>query len=408
MKLNLNKNKRYILGCSFGPDSMALFYLLLNGNYDFVVCNIDYNYREGSIEETEGIRRVCEEKNVPFYTKNVQFSPIFHNFEAWARKIRYDFFKEIGTKLGIYNILVAHQQDDLIETYFMQKKRGSFVTFFGLKKRYKIGDFYIIRPLLNYRKIDLKNYCDKHCYSYILDPTNLDENYLRNYYRNEIVLKLNKDERKKIINDIKEENLKNKLSIEKAEKIVKNHKYISVKEASKLSIEELYISIIKLLENFEIRTEFSKKSVNELFKNIKNFKKWEVKIDEENYLLKDEKYITVININFNYSFEFNEQNYQNNYFKLNLNELTKKYGKHENFIVNPAETASFYEISGFKKKINRIFIDWKMPPTIRKRWPGIFDENGNLLYIPRYRSNLKYNDKSLLKFKENVLFSITK
>ena len=145
-----------------------------------------------------------------------------------------------------------------------------------------------------------------------------------------------------------------------------------------------------------------------MFKNIKNVKKRELKIDEENFLLKDEKYITVINKNFNYSFEFDEQNYQNNYFKLNLNKLTKKYGKRENFVVNPAETASFYEISGFKKKINRIFIDWKMPPTLRKRWPGIFDEKGNLLYIPRYRSDLKYNDKSLLKFKENVLFSITK
>ena len=43
--LKLDKKKKYIVGCSFGPDSMALFFMLLKENYDFVVLNIDYNYR---------------------------------------------------------------------------------------------------------------------------------------------------------------------------------------------------------------------------------------------------------------------------------------------------------------------------------------------------------------------------
>ena len=92
MKLNLNKKDKYILGCSSGPDSMALFYMLLNGNYNFIVCNIDYNYRDKSYEETDLVREECKKYNIPFYTKSVLFQPNFGNFEAWARDIRYDYF----------------------------------------------------------------------------------------------------------------------------------------------------------------------------------------------------------------------------------------------------------------------------------------------------------------------------
>lgn len=99
--LKLDKKKKYILGCSFGPDSMALFFMLLKENYDFVVCNIDYNYRPESKRETDSIEAVCKQKNIRFYTKNVLFSTNFHNFEARARKIRYDFSKKSVEKLGI-------------------------------------------------------------------------------------------------------------------------------------------------------------------------------------------------------------------------------------------------------------------------------------------------------------------
>ena len=35
--LNLEKNKKYLLACSYGPDSMALFDMLLKEGYRFAV-----------------------------------------------------------------------------------------------------------------------------------------------------------------------------------------------------------------------------------------------------------------------------------------------------------------------------------------------------------------------------------
>ena len=60
LKVDLDKNKKYILACSYGPDSMALFNLLLKNNYDFVVCFLNYKTRPESDIEEEKITTFCK------------------------------------------------------------------------------------------------------------------------------------------------------------------------------------------------------------------------------------------------------------------------------------------------------------------------------------------------------------
>ena len=50
--LNLNKNQKYLLACSHGPDSMALFYMLKEEGYNFAVAHVNYHHREESNLET--------------------------------------------------------------------------------------------------------------------------------------------------------------------------------------------------------------------------------------------------------------------------------------------------------------------------------------------------------------------
>ena len=59
LEINLDKKEKYILGCSFGPDSMALFHLLYNNGYNFVVCNIDYNYLCEKSDKVIQIEKQC-------------------------------------------------------------------------------------------------------------------------------------------------------------------------------------------------------------------------------------------------------------------------------------------------------------------------------------------------------------
>ena len=42
-------------------------------------------------------------------------------------------------------------------------------------------------------------------------------------------------------------------------------------------------------------------------------------------------------------------------------------------------------IKDYVKEVRRLFIDWKMPITLRKRWPVILNKNNKVIYIPRYQ-----------------------
>ena len=124
--LNLDKNKKYLLACSFGPDSMALFDMLLKGGYSFEVAHVNYHFRKESDYEELSLRNYCKEYEINLHVyENKKI--IRNNIEATCREIRYDFFADIYHKYGFDGLLIAHNQDDLIETYLLHKKRKNLV-----------------------------------------------------------------------------------------------------------------------------------------------------------------------------------------------------------------------------------------------------------------------------------------
>ena len=69
-------------------------------------------------------------------------------------------------------VMTAHHQDDVLETYLMQKQRKSQVDFFGLKSEVTIYHVKVLRPLLSYTKQQLIDYCAEFKISYVIDdPT---------------------------------------------------------------------------------------------------------------------------------------------------------------------------------------------------------------------------------------------
>ena len=49
-------------------------------------------------------------------------------------------------------------------------------------------------------------------------------------------------------------------------------------------------------------------------------------------------------------------------------------------------------ISGHPVEVRRLFIDWKMPMTMRKYWPVIINKKGEIIYIPRYQKDFQKED----------------
>ena len=126
--LNLEKNKYYLLACSFGPDSMALFDMLLKEGYKFAVAHVNYHLRAEASDEEISLRNYCLTNGVGIYVKSVTENLGDSNLEKKCRDIRYSFFIDLVKQKGFDALLVAHQEDDLIETYLMQKQRKNLFT----------------------------------------------------------------------------------------------------------------------------------------------------------------------------------------------------------------------------------------------------------------------------------------
>lgn len=392
--LNLDKNQKYLLACSHGPDSMALFYMLKEEGYNFAVAHVNYHLREESDEEQRELEAYCKKNNIELYVKEVNESLGNSNLEEQCRIIRYTFFKELVDKYHFYAILIAHNQDDVIETYLMQKTRQNLVEFFGIKENPIIFDTKIIRPVLGFTKQELLIFCDINKVEYSIDKTNLQDAFLRNRIRHQVVEKMSKEEREKIIEEMALENEK----LAKLQKKISEIKTKSIEGYNRLTDDEFLYAIVslgrKIKSNFvmsraqglEIRKIFKSNKAN-VSVDISGLKL--VKSYDSFDLIEDGK-------EQDFSFEIKEpMKLETEYFFLdftgdtsNRNVTLDDYP----LTIRNAKPEDTYIISGYSKQLRRLFIDWKVPVTIRKRWPVIVNKKGIIVYVPRYQKEFKKAD----------------
>ena len=104
---------------------------------------------------------------------------------------------------GYDALLVAHHQDDLIETYLMQKRRQNCPNYFGISQKTIIKGMTVIRPLLSFSKKELEEYCVDNHVPFAIDKTNFDTSILRNKIRHEVIAKMSNEDRKNLLKEIK-------------------------------------------------------------------------------------------------------------------------------------------------------------------------------------------------------------
>lgn len=192
-----------LLGVSGGPDSMYLLDLLYSKRNDIVVATVNYNVRENSSYDVEVVRKYCQEKEIIFEHLEIDKNACFKgNFEQWARNIRFDFFKKLYEKYNCEALYLAHQKDDFIESYFMQKESNRKPDFFGIKAQNEIFGMNVLRPLVNtVFKSEILEYLHKNKIDYAYDYTNDLTIYTRNKIRNRLK-NLSNREKSKIIDEI--------------------------------------------------------------------------------------------------------------------------------------------------------------------------------------------------------------
>ena len=204
----MDKNIRelpWLIGCSGGPDSMALLAMARALNMKIMVACVNYLKRDSAIRDVKIVERYCLKYHIPFFLLDKPYE-YEGNFQAFARKYRYDFFKELVVKYQLAGVLIAHHKDDLIETYIMQKDKKLAVDYYGLKKEIYLNGLRVYRPLLAYDKNDLENYCLFHRIQYGIDESNLSDDYARNVIRHNMIDKMDKVDKDEMVLKINEEN----------------------------------------------------------------------------------------------------------------------------------------------------------------------------------------------------------
>ena len=390
----LNKSQRYVLACSFGPDSMCLFDLLYKNSIDFVVAHVNYHARLESNQETKDLRDYCDKRHIPFFLKDVKYQKRYGNFQSWAREKRYLFFKEVCQVVGTSNVLIAHQEDDVIETFFIQKQRNAEVFSYGILTNSIVLDTNIIRPLLELTKTDIEQYCVENRVPFSLDSSNLEKKYTRNKLRIEVVAKLSKEERKKIIAEIDNLNAELVERKEELEKMYSPFNMIDVEELKQLNKHDLYFVVYRMVTKAIPPRKFTPqlyKIINRLIFSMKP--NGQHKLSATISVVKEYGTLYIANLKKikSYSIQVRSPQVVNtDYFKIEL----EKEMPHRNIsssdwpiVIRSAKPNDKYQIADYEVTVRRLFIDWKVPTIMRQVWPIIVNKDGKILYIPRYREN---------------------
>jgi len=188
-KLRINKSHKILLAISGGADSIVMLDLFAKSNFICGVAHCNFHLRRDESNKDEKlVEELANSYNFPFYKIDFQTKNYAKengiSIEMAARELRYNWFEEIRQKFDYQYIAVAHHQDDVIETFFINLTRGTGIRgLSGIKE--KTGN--IIRPLLFTDRKGILHYIDKNNLEFRDDHTNEDTNIIRNRFRHQIL-----------------------------------------------------------------------------------------------------------------------------------------------------------------------------------------------------------------------------
>lgn len=421
-ELDLKYGDAVVVGVSGGPDSMALLHLLirLKKSLDLqVICaHVHHNVRKESDEEKKFVERFCANNGVVFEWHKIEDYGD-DNFHNEARSIRYNYFAKIVKKYNAKYLFTAHHGDDLIETILMRIVRGSTLRgYSGFSKVVNMGEYTIVRPLINVTKDEILKYNKENKIEYVLDSSNFKDVYTRNRFRKYIVPALKKEdpavhekfykfsttllEYNEYIDNVVRKKLskvyiQNVLNIEE---FLKEERIIQMKIIYYI-LEHNYQDDLMLITDQHVNLIYnlihSNRANGKIYlpnniRAVKSYNTFEL-LQEE---IKSNEYeielIDYANLPNGRNIEFVEEadSDSNYYCRLDSSEVTLPLH------VRSRQNGDKMYVKGMlgRKKINDIFIDEKIPAEERDLWPVVVDSTGQIVWLPGLKKSKFAKSKS--------------
>ena len=385
-------NKRYLIGVSGGPDSMALLDMARKKYRHIEAAHVNYHKRDSAKRDENIVRRYCRKYGIAFHILNLNPDKVKGNFQSYARIERYSFFERICNKNKLDGVLVAHHKDDHIETYLMQKERKLGVEYYGLAKENTLYGVKVYRPLLDYTKQDLIKYCEDNNIEYGIDESNLEDDYARNRIRHSKVDKMSLKQKNHLVLKIEKENKKKYKANQYAEKYLDKEIY-TVKQFLRL----------KYLNEF-MHLYFPHKSdihIKEILRQLETGKQCIFK-SEYIYLVKQYNKVSVFKVPEEYSYTFKSlkdmKSKSYKYFRLAKKGSSKNgvtvSAKDFPIIIRNCHDNDEIKMTYGTKKLNRFFIDNKIRLKDRLLWPVMVNKNASAILVPEIGCDIKhYSEK---------------
>lgn len=414
------KNDKIVVGCSTGPDSMALVDMLLKirNKYDLniIIAHVNHNVRKESYEEAEFIKNYCLENNLIFETMTIEEYGD-DNFHNEARNIRYRFFENIVYKYEADYLMTAHHGDDLMETILMRIVRGSNLNgYSGFKPIVDMDNYKIVRPLVTYTKKELEDYDIENNVKYYIDSSNSKDKYTRNRFRKYMLPFLKSEDK-----DVHLKFLKFSKSLEDAYRFIDKTKNNAIKRCiiddkimiDKFLLEDEFIqreilyyilsdfyqddliligdrhidNILKLINSNRANAYinlpndvFAKKTYNifEIKRATNVITGYEIEFDKIALLPNNHTIERVDSISGN----------SNNICRINSKDIVLP------LIVRTRKIGDRIMVKGLDgtKKVKDIFIDKKISVDDRDSWPIVLDSKGRVIWIPGIKKS-KFDKK---------------
>jgi tRNA(Ile)-lysidine synthase len=181
----LAAGERLALAVSGGPDSMAMLVLAQVACPGMVIAaTVDHGLRADSAGEAAMVAAYCAAIGVPHAVLHPREPITGASLQAQARAARYAVLTDWVAGEGAIALLTAHHADDQAETFLMRAARGSGLAgLAGVRARRLDRGVMVLRPLLEWRRAELRAIVRRAEAPFIDDPANSDPRHDRTRFR---------------------------------------------------------------------------------------------------------------------------------------------------------------------------------------------------------------------------------
>ena len=173
------------IAVSGGPDSLALLLLAAAARPGMVeAATVDHGLRREARQEAQFVASICKQLALPHHILHARVAP-GASLQAQARTARYRVLGAWGIECDLGAIASGHHADDQAETLLMRLARGAGLSGLAATRRRRVLEpgVTLIRPLLDWRRAELREIVAAASLTPVDDPTNRDPRHDRTRFR---------------------------------------------------------------------------------------------------------------------------------------------------------------------------------------------------------------------------------